>query len=113
MYINMCVYVGVSLIYVTYKHMTTVGYGMTKSHETHMILEKLSSVKIMSPASLQTSVPPRPMAMPMSAHLRATASLVPSPVMPTTQPNFCNAWEGGKGEVHIWRGLESGKVEHL
>mmetsp|Transcript_29202 Transcript_29202/g.100711 ORF Transcript_29202/g.100711 Transcript_29202/m.100711 type:complete len:270 (+) Transcript_29202:1098-1907(+) len=42
------------------------------------MLEKLSSAKIMSAASLATSVPVMPMAMPMSASLRAGASLTPS-----------------------------------
>ena len=77
---------------------------VTSTH-AHMMLEKLSSVKIMSPASLQTSVPTRPIAMPMSAHLRATASFVPSPVIPTTQPNFCSVWEKGTGTT----GREGGR----
>ncbi len=47
---------------------------------------KLSSVRIMSAASLETSVPVMPMAMPMSACLRAGASLTPSPVIATTWP---------------------------
>lgn len=54
-----------------------------------MMLEKLSSVSIMSPASLQTSVPDFPMAIPMSAHFSAMASLVPSPVMATIRPVAC------------------------
>ncbi len=47
---------------------------------------KLSSASTMSAASLDTSVPVMPMAMPMSARLRAGASLTPSPVIATTAP---------------------------
>ena len=50
------------------------------------MVAKLSSVKIMTAASLETSVPVMPMATPMSAALRAGASLTPSPVMATTLP---------------------------
>ncbi len=50
------------------------------------IVAKLSSVRIMSPASLATSVPVTPMAIPMSAALRAGASFTPSPVMATMCP---------------------------
>ena len=46
----------------------------------------------MSAASLETSVPVMPMATPMSAFLRAGASLTPSPVMATMCPRSCNAW---------------------
>ena len=58
---------------------------------THMMVVKLSLVRIMSAASLHTSVPTFPIAMPMSALFRATASLVPSPVMATTLPTCCKA----------------------
>ena len=40
-----------------------------------MIVAKLSSVRIMDAASFDTSVPVMPMATPMSAFLRAGASL--------------------------------------
>ena len=54
-------------------------------HLTAVIIEaKLSSRRIMSEASLATSVPVIPMAKPTSAFLRAGASLVPSPVTATT-----------------------------
>ena len=56
------------------------------------MVEKLSSVKIISAAPLATSVPVFPMAQPMSAAFRAGASLTPSPVMATTFPRFCHAW---------------------
>ena len=46
----------------------------------------LTSNKIMSAASLDTSEPAIPMATPMSAFLRAGESLTPSPVTPTTLP---------------------------
>ena len=50
------------------------------------MVAKLSSVRIMSPASFDTSVPVMPIAMPMSAFFRAGASLTPSPVMATIAP---------------------------
>ncbi len=49
-----------------------------------LIVAKLSSVRTMSAASLETSVPLMPMATPMSACFSAGASLTPSPVMATT-----------------------------
>ncbi len=52
--------------------------------------EKLSSVRMMSEASLATSVPAMPMAKPTSAILRAGASLVPSPVTATTSRLGCS-----------------------
>ncbi len=56
---------------------------MISSIWPYMIVLKLSSTKIMSAASLDTSVPDLPMAMPISADLSATASLTPSPVIAT------------------------------
>ena len=50
------------------------------------MVAKLSSVRIMTAASLETSVPVMPMATPMSAVLSAGASLTPSPVIATTLP---------------------------
>ena len=55
------------------------------------MVAKLSSVRIMEAASLLTSVPVMPMATPMSAALRAGASLTPSPVMETIWPLRCHA----------------------
>ena len=52
---------------------------------------KLSSVRIMSAAPLETSVPVMPMATPMSACLSAGASFTPSPVMATMCPRLCSA----------------------
>ena len=57
-----------------------------------IILAKLSSRRIICAASLDTSVPLIPMAMPMSAFLSAGASFTPSPVMATKWFLFCNAW---------------------
>ena len=54
---------------------------------------KSSSTRIMSAASLETSVPDIPMDMPISALFNATASFTPSPVIPTTAPFCCNACE--------------------
>ncbi len=52
---------------------------------TAVIIElKLSSSKMIPDAYLATSVPAIPMAKPISAFLRAGASLVPSPVIATT-----------------------------
>ena len=56
-----------------------------------MMVAKLSSARIMEAASLDTSVPVIPMATPMSAFLRAGASLTPSPVMDTILPRLCHA----------------------
>ena len=55
------------------------------------IVAKLSSARIMSAASLVTSVPVTPMATPMSAVLRAGASFTPSPVIATMWPSSCSA----------------------
>jgi len=52
---------------------------------------KLSSKSTMSAAALETSVPVMPMAIPISACLRAGASLMPSPVIATTCPSDCRA----------------------
>jgi hypothetical protein len=52
---------------------------------------KLSSVSIIAAASLATSVPVIPIATPMSAFLRAGASLTPSPVIATEWPFPCRA----------------------
>ena len=51
--------------------------------------KKLSSNITMSLASFDTSVP-LPIANPTSARFKAGASLTPSPVMPTTNPNSCD-----------------------
>ena len=56
-----------------------------------MMVAKLSSANIMDAASLDTSVPVMPMATPISAFLRAGASLTPSPVIATMWPRFCHA----------------------
>ena len=56
-----------------------------------MIVAKLSSDKIISAASLDTSVPVIPRATPISAFFNAGASLTPSPVMDTMQPFRCHA----------------------
>ncbi|MNN16682.1 hypothetical protein D3C81_1298300 [compost metagenome] len=53
------------------------------------MVEKLSSFRINEEASLDTSVPVIPMAIPISAALIAGASLTPSPVIATTWPLRC------------------------
>ena len=50
------------------------------------MVAKLSSVRIITAASLETSVPVIPMATPMSAAFSAGASFTPSPVIATTLP---------------------------
>lgn len=58
-----------------------------RPHLTAVTMEaKLSSSRIISAASLATSVPLIPIAKPTSALLSAGASLVPSPVTATTLP---------------------------
>nr|CAO86540.1 unnamed protein product [Microcystis aeruginosa PCC 7806] len=55
------------------------------------MVAKLSSRRIISLASLVTSVPAIPMAMPISACFKAGASFTPSPVIATNLPFFCKA----------------------
>ncbi len=50
------------------------------------IVEKSSSVRIITAASFETSVPVMPIAMPMSARFSAGASFTPSPVIATMWP---------------------------
>ena len=52
---------------------------------------KLSSSSVTAAASLLTSVPEMPIAIPTSAFFNAGASLTPSPVMATTSPRCCQA----------------------
>ncbi|MNZ65915.1 hypothetical protein D3C78_841160 [compost metagenome] len=68
-----------------------LAYTARPSSTALTMLAKLSSSSTMSAASRATSVPPMPMAMPMSARLSAGASLTPSPVTATTWPLRCNA----------------------
>ncbi len=55
------------------------------------IVAKLSSIRTMADASLVTSVPLIPMAIPISASLTAGASFTPSPVMATIWLFFLSA----------------------
>ena len=50
------------------------------------MVAKLSSVRIITAASFETSVPVMPIATPMSAFLSAGASFTPSPVIATMWP---------------------------
>jgi hypothetical protein len=52
------------------------------------IAEKSSFKRIISAASLATSVPVIPIEIPISAFLIAGESLTPSPVTATTSPDF-------------------------
>ena len=56
-----------------------------------MIVAKLSSVKTIAAASLETSLPVIPIATPISACFKAGASLTPSPVIATILPFSCQA----------------------
>mmetsp|Transcript_12652 Transcript_12652/g.39928 ORF Transcript_12652/g.39928 Transcript_12652/m.39928 type:complete len:222 (+) Transcript_12652:1460-2125(+) len=63
---------------------------MRRPSSTPLTMEaKLSSMRIMSAASLETSLPAMPMATPMSPFLSAGASLTPSPVTATISPRRC------------------------
>ena len=55
------------------------------------IVAKLSSVKTIAAASLETSVPVIPIATPIFACFRAGASFTPSPVIATILPRSCHA----------------------
>ena len=71
------------------------------------MVAKLSSASTMSAACLATAVPD-PMAIPMSARLRAGASLTPSPVMATTcpyMPGQALESNSGLGELPLLEGL--------
>lgn len=71
------------------------------------MVEKSSSVRIISAASLATSVPNSPMETPMSAFFKAGASLTPSPVMATTSPR---AWSARMIFI-LCSGLVRAKIE--
>src|SRR5664280_406926 len=64
----------------------TLSYTRRPSSTASTMVAKLSSVSTMVAACRATSVPERPMAMPMSAARSAGASLTPSPVIATTCP---------------------------
>ena len=64
---------------------------MRPSSTAATIDAKLSSRSVTEAASLLTSVPEIPIAMPTSAFFSAGASLTPSPVMATTSPRCCQA----------------------
>ena len=61
------------------------------SRTASTMVAKLSSARIMFAASLVTSVPVMPMAIPMSADFSAGASLTPSPVIATIFPSAWSA----------------------
>src|SRR5918997_1771009 len=78
---------------------------------------KLSSVSVIAAASLETSVPVMPIAMPMSAFLSAGASFTPSPVMATTSPRFWSAVTtrslcAGETRAHTGAGFGPRRVDH-
>jgi hypothetical protein len=56
------------------------------------MVAKSSSSRTMSAAPRAASVPPAPIATPMSARRNAGASFTPSPVMATTWPRSWSAW---------------------
>ncbi len=61
------------------------------SRTASTMVAKLSSRSTRLDASRATSVPPLPIATPMSARLSAGASLTPSPVIATNSPRRCSA----------------------
>ncbi len=63
-----------------------LSYRPRPSSTALTIVEKSSSVRIITAASLETSVPVIPIATPMSAFLSAGASFTPSPVIATMWP---------------------------
>ncbi len=67
-------------------YLTRLSYSPRPSSTAFTIVAKLSSVRIMAAASLVTSVPVIPIAIPMSAFFSAGASFTPSPVMATMWP---------------------------
>jgi hypothetical protein len=66
---------------------TRLSYSPRPISTALVIVEKLSSVRIITAACLATSVPVWPIAIPMSAFFSAGASLTPSPVMATIRPS--------------------------
>ena len=68
-----------------------LSYIRLPSSTADTTVAKLSSVKIISAASLATSVPHFPMAHPISAFFSAGASFTPSPVIATICPCACHA----------------------
>ena len=67
-------------------YLTRLSYSPRPSSTALTMVAKLSSVRIITAASLVTSVPVIPIAMPMSALFSAGASLTPSPVIATMCP---------------------------
>src|SRR6266516_2776947 len=67
-------------------YLARLSYSPRPSSTALTMVEKLSSVRIITAASLVTSVPVIPIAMPMSAFFSAGASLTPSPVIATMLP---------------------------
>lgn len=70
------------------------------------MVEKSSSVNIMSAASFATSVPFLPIAIPMSAFFSAGASLTPSPVIATISPRDWSALM----ILSLWSGVVRAKM---
>ena len=68
-----------------------MSYIIRPSSTAATIVEKLSSIKIIEDASLVTSVPDIPIAIPISASFIAGASFTPSPVIATILPFLLNA----------------------
>ena len=71
-----------------FRNFITLCMNVLPRRTASVIDTKLSSVIIMSPASLHTSVPD-PIEKPTSAAFKAGASFVPSPVIPTQSPSSC------------------------
>ena len=82
---------GVLLSNIYLRNFRILLYTLRPSSTARTIEAKLSSLKIISAASFATSVPVIPIAIPISAFLRAGESLTPSPVTATIFPISCNA----------------------
>ncbi len=80
---------GALLVKIYVVNFLILAYTARPSSTAWTIDAKLSSIRIMSAASLATSVPTIPIATPMSAFFRAGASFTPSPVTATTCPSSC------------------------
>ena len=68
------------------RYLSRLSYSARPYSTAPTIVAKLSSVRIITAASLETSVPVMPIATPMFAALSAGASLTPSPVIATIWP---------------------------
>ena len=79
------------LVIVYFTNLRMLSKMRRPSRTAWTMVAKLSSSSVIAAASRATSVPPLPIATPISARLSAGASLTPSPVMATNSPLRCSA----------------------